>query len=233
MKLTSLVEDARRYVVGYYDDDGEQFVHWTEEDWASYVRLSVGVVAMSDEQLFTTEVDVPLVAGELQQLPPCCRSLSVVRGQRDEHGRIMAILRKRSLRSLSLPAIRRKTCAPTALDVENYKMTSYSVNPDDPTIFMVDPPVPEGVNAVVSVMCHTPPVMMSLEDDIPLDDTHKAIVFELMLYYAWGVDIEDVANRERSNKHWDNALALMKIKDATMKSRIFKAAGKVGQYGTS
>jgi len=32
-----------------------------------------------------------------------------------------------------------------------------------------------------------------------------------MLYYAWGVDIEDPANRERSNQHWNNAMALMKL----------------------
>lgn len=40
----------------------------------------------------------------------------------------------------------------------------------------------------------------------PFDDSHATIIFELILYYAWGVDIEDQANRERSNAHWANAL---------------------------
>ncbi len=45
-----------------------------------------------------------------------------------------------------------------------------------------------------------------------------------MLYYAYGVDIEDVANRERSNQHWKNALDLLQIYDYKQREEIRQLA---------
>lgn len=227
MNVSALIEDAKRYVVGYYEDDGEQYVHWTEEDWLSYVRMAVGIIAMADTEMFTSTVDVELTAGSVQILPEQCQSLRAVRGQRNSNGVIDAIIRKRSMASLQLPSITRPTCQQTTVTDGPYKVKSYTIDPADPTMLVVDPPVPEGTKATMVVTCYAPPRLQSLEEHLPFDDTHAAVVFELILYYAWGVDIEDQANRERSNKHWENALKLLEIKDKAkvemLKRLAFKA----------
>ena len=213
MKVATLIEDAKRYVVGYYEDDGEQYVHWTEDDWLSYVRLAIGIIATADTELFTSVVDVKLQPGSVQELPEQCTALRSVRGQRNEQGHIEHIIRKRSSASLKLSPIRRPTCKQVTVGDGDYKVKSYTVDNDDPKMIVVDPPVPSGTNATMVITCYAPPKLASLDEDLPLDDTQASIVFELILYYAWGVDIEDQASRERSNQHWNNALKLMEIKD--------------------
>lgn len=213
MKVATLIEDAKRYVVGYYEDDGEQYVHWTEDDWLSYVRLAVGIIAAADTELFTSVVDVKLQPGSVQELPEQCTALRSVRGQRNEQGHIEHIIRKRSSASLKLSPIRRPTCKQYTVGDGDYKVKSYTVDNDDPKMIVVDPPVPAGTDATMVITCYAPPKLESFDEDLPLNDTHTSIVFELILYYAWGVDIEDQASRERSNTHWNNALKLMEIKD--------------------
>lgn len=231
MKVSALIEDAKRYVVGYYEDDGEQYVHWTEEDWLSYVKMAVGIIGMVDQDLFTTTVDVDLRPGSVQDIPAPCQSLRTVRGQRNKDGAVDHIIRKRSMSSMKLPSINRPVCRVSTATTGDYKVKSYTIDPDDPKMVIVDPPVPDGVTATMVVTCYAPPKMESLEEDLPINDTHSAIVFELILYYAWGVDIEDQANRERSNKHWDNALKLMEINDKATVERLKRLATKAMTNG--
>lgn len=231
MKLATLIEDAKRYVVGYYEDDGEQYVHWTEDDWLSYIRLAVGIIATADTELFTTTVDVELQAGSVQELPSPCKTLRSVRGQRDERGQITHIIRKRSSASLKLAPINRNTCKQITVGNTDYKVKSYTVDADDTKMIVVDPPVPEGTKATMVITCFAPPSLESLEDEIPFDDSHAAIVFELLLYYAWGVDIEDQASRERSDTHWKNAMTLLEIKDKQTSNLLKRMATKAVTNG--
>lgn len=90
-------------------------------------------------------------------------------------------------------------------------MDSYDFDPDNPRQIIVDPPVPAGVEASLVISCYQPPVVSGEDDIIDLGSDLESAVFELMLYYAWGVDIEDTASRERSNTHWQNAMTLMRL----------------------
>lgn len=230
MKIAGLIEDAKRYVVGYYEDEGEQYVHWSEEDWLSYVRMAVGVIALTDVELFTSVVDVDLQPGAVQELPSQCQTLRSVRGQRGDNG-IEHLVRKRSHSSLRLPKITRPTCKMVTKSDGPYTVKSYAVDPDDPKVIIVDPPVPTGASATLVVTCYAPPAMKSVEEDLPLNDTHAAIIFELILYYAWGVDIEDQASRERSNTHWNNALKLMDIRDSAREKQLKRMIAKAVMNG--
>lgn len=215
MKISSLIEDARRYVVGYFDDDDEQYVHWLEEDWFSYVRMAIGIVALANQSTFTKVMDIELQEGSIQEIPDSCKTLKSVRGIRDERGVITSTVRKRSSSSLKLPTLRRKFCKGTTESDSGYRVKSYTLDEDDDRAIIVDPPVPEGVKATLSISCYAPPEVNSEDDDIELDNAQQTAVFELLLYYAWGVDIEDTANRDRSKLHWDNAMSLLRIMDAT------------------
>ena len=110
MKVSSLIEDARRYVVGYYDDDDEQYVHWLEEDWLSYVKMAIGIVTLADQSSFTKTMDIDLVEGSIQEIPEECKTLKSVRGVKDERGVITHKVRKRASNSLKLPTLSRPLC---------------------------------------------------------------------------------------------------------------------------
>lgn len=222
MKISTLIEDARRYVVGYYEDEDEKYVHWTEDDWLSYVRLAVGVMAMADVELFTNVIDVPLQPGQVQELPASCNTLRSVRGQRADDGSISHFVRKRSYNSMRLPRITRPTCKAITVGDGSYKVEAYAVDDNDKGMILVEPPVPVGFEGSLVVTCYSPPRIDSLDEDLPFDDSHATIVFELILYYAWGVDIEDQANRERSNTHWNNALKLMDIRDVAQQRALMR-----------
>lgn len=216
MKVSALIEDAQRYVVGYYDDEDEMYVHWTEDDWLSYIKLAVGILATVDPELFTKTVDVELVPGAVQEIPAQCKTLRSVRGQRDDTGAISRLVRKRSSSTLKLPGIMRKTCKIKTVSDDEYVVKSYTVDEFDEKVIIVDPPVPNGRTATLVITCYSPPDIKDVNEELPINATHASIIFELLLYYAWGVDIEDTANRERSNTHWNNALKLMDITDAVM-----------------
>lgn len=231
MKVSALIDDAKRYVVGYYEDDGEQYVHWTEDDWLSYVRLAVGIIAAADVSLFTSVVEVPLQQGSVQTLPSQCESLRSVRGQRGENGEVEHLPRKRSITSRRIPTISRKICSNYVKGDTEYKIKTYTVDPDDPKMIIVDPPVPVGTDATLVITCYAPPSLGGMDDEIPFTDVHTSVIFELILYYAWGVDIEDQANRERSNTHWNNALKLLEISDKMQKDNLKKLAVKAVSNG--
>lgn len=231
MKVSALIEDAKRYVVGYYEDDGEQYVHWTEEDWFSYVRLAVGIVATADTSLFTNVVECRLHEGAVQTLPSQCKRLVSVRGQVGENGAIDHIPRKRSVTSRKIPRMSRPMCRVSVTGDGGYKVNTYTIDPADPTTIVVDPPVPPGESATLVITCYAPPTLNTMDDDIPFTDVHASVVFELILYYAWGVDIEDQASRERSNTHWNNAMKLMEISDKMQKENLKRLAIKAEQHG--
>lgn len=219
MKVSSLIEDARRYVVGYYDDDDEQYVHWLEEDWLSYVKMAIGIVTLADQSSFTKTMDIDLVEGSIQEIPEECKTLKSVRGVKDERGVITHKVRKRASNSLKLPTLSRPLCKSITNSNSDYIVKSYSLDEDDDRIIIVDPPVPQGVSGILTISCYSPPTIETEDDDIDLSQAQQTAVFELILYYAWGVDIEDTANRERSNTHWAHAMMLLQIlTDADIKA---------------
>lgn len=211
MKVSSLIEDARRYVVGYYDDDDEQYVHWLEEDWLSYVKMAIGIVTLADQSSFTKTMDIDLVEGSIQEIPEECKTLKSVRGVKDGRGVITHKVRKRASNSLKLPTLSRPLCKSITNSNSDYIVKSYSLDEDDDRIIIVDPPVPQGVSGILTISCYSPPIIETEDDDIDLSQAQQTAVFELILYYAWGVDIEDTANRERSNTHWAHAMTLLQI----------------------
>lgn len=219
MKISSLIEDARRYVVGYYEDDDEQYVHWLEEDWLSYVKMAIGIVTLADQSAFTKVMDIELVEGSVQEIPDECKTLKAVRGVKDERGVITHRVRKRASNTLKLPAISRPLCKSITKSNSDYVVKSYALDDDDDRIIVVEPPVPAGVTGLLTISCYSPPTIETEDDDIELTQAQQTAVFELVLYYAWGVDIEDTANRERSNTHWEHAMTLLKvINDADSKA---------------
>lgn len=202
----SLIEDVARYLSDY--DEDEAYVHWTREDLLSYFKRAISIVAMTNQKKFVKKTEIKLVEGILQDVPDHCESDVSVYGLADENGVVTE--RARRTRIGFYPKLGRPVCS-SRIKSNTYKLNSYDIDPDNPRQIIVDPPVPAGTEATLVISCYQPPVVTSEDSAIDMGADLESAVFELMLYYAWGVDIEDTANRERSNQHWNNAMTLMKL----------------------
>lgn len=206
ISANSLIEDVARYLSDYEED--EAYVHWTKEDLLSYFKRAISIVAMTNQKRFVKKTEVKLVAGILQDVPESCESDVTVYGMANEDGVVTE--RARRTKIGFYPKLGRPVCS-SRVKSDTYKLSSYDIDESNPRQIIVDPPVPEGTEATLIISCYQPPVVTSENSAVELGADLESAVFELMLYYAWGVDIEDQANRERSNQHWNNAMTLMKL----------------------
>lgn len=212
MNASQFIEEVSRYLQDNEFEDDVQYVHWTRDDLFNYFQLALSVVSMVRHEEFVQTVDVPLVEGAVQELPYPCKSLKSMQGQKDERGVITRKLREAKLTHLA--SFKRSICKAYATDRKNqYEVKTFSYDINDPKTIYVDPPVPKGVNATLTLVCYAPPDVTSVDEELLVDDNIRPIIFELMLYYAYGVDIEDIGARERSSQHWNNAMTLLQVYD--------------------
>lgn len=210
ISASSMQADIARYLSDY--DEDESYVHWTQEDLLSYFKRAISIVAMAKRDKFVNRTVIKLKPGTVQDAPSNCESDISVQGI--EVDGATERIRRANLNiypSLGRPTCHSKTCG------RGYKMKSYDIDPDNPRSILVDPPVPDDADVSMVFTCYIPPEVSSADSVVELGGDLEAVVFELMLYYAWGVDIEDVANRERSNQHWNNAMTLLQL-DAKFKA---------------
>lgn len=210
ISASSMSADVARYLSDY--DEDESYVHWTQDDLLSYFKRAISIVAMAKRDKFVKRRVVKLQPGAVQEAPAECESDISVQGVENE-GAIERI-RRANLNiypTLGRPSCRSKICG------KGYKMKSFDIDPTNARSILVDPPVPEDADVSLVFTCYVPPTVDSIDSTVELGGDLEAVVFELMLYYAWGVDIEDVANRERSNQHWNNAMTLLQL-DAKLKA---------------
>lgn len=218
MQVSGMIEEVSRYLQDNEFEDDVAYVHWTKDDLLTYIRNAVAVVAMIRKEEFTSTVDVELVEGIMQTLPSPCKSLKTVQGQKDYKGVINKRVRESKLSNLT--GFNRPVCVSSTKSKGDYQVKSYSYDENDPKTIIVDPPVPKGASATLTITCYAPPEIKGDADELDIDENLRPIIFELMLYYAYGVDIEDNANRERSNQHWKNAFDLLQIYDYKQREEI-------------
>jgi len=220
MIISQVIDDVSRYLQDNEFEDDVQYVHWTKGDLLTYAQLALSIIAMVRKEDFTETVDVELVEGAVQTIPAQCKSVQTVQGQKNDDGVIVSRLRE--VRISNLSAFSRPVCKPSVKfgASSEYRVKSFSYDDNDPRVIYVDPPVPANTNATLTISCYAPPVVKGEDDEIDLDQNLVAVVFELMLYYAYGVDIEDAPARERSMAHWKNALDLLQIYDYKERSAL-------------
>lgn len=204
MIIKSVIEDAARYLSDYSVD--AQYIHWSEDDLLSYAKLAIGIIAKLNKNAFTRTSVIDLKEGSLQTLPDDMNELVAIHGQVVD-GTVVPKTRMVDIRKY--PSLGRPVCNTTSKG--DYNLISYSYYQDDRKTFYVNPPVEKGQEAQLQVSYYSPPDVTSVDADIQLDDEYIPVLFELILYYAWGVDIEDSATRERSVTHWNNAMTLLKL----------------------
>lgn len=222
MVVSDLIEEVSRYLQDNEFEDDVSYVHWTKKDLLSYLRNAVSIVAMVRKEEFVTTIDVELVEGVVQTLPAPCKSLKTVQGQKDDRGVIQSRVRETKISKLSF--FSRPACSARSKSDTGYVIRSFSYDENDPKTIYVDPPVGKGQTATLTVSCYAPPTISGEDDILDIDANMRAVIFELMLYYAYGVDIEDEANRQRSNTHFEVALKLLQIYDYKEQQALTRVA---------
>lgn len=215
MILRSIIEDVARYLSDYSYD--EQYVHWSEDDLLSYAKLAVNIIGTLNKKAFTHTSVVDLREGSYQELPEDVAELVSIHGQVID-GVVQPPARMVDVKKF--PALGRPICGNKK---SQYKIDSIAYYEEDRRVFYVSPPVEKGQDAKVQVSYYKPPVVTSADEELTLDSDYVPALFELMLYYAWGIDIEDTASRERSQMHWNNAMTVMKL-HVPYKTPIFNEA---------
>lgn len=210
--------DSIKSVSEYLLDQEEhyEFTGWSEELLLRFFRYAVGIVASTDKAKFMRRTEIALKPGRVQDLPDSCVEVNDVYGLLGEDGDIMDFVRKTDLKWLSI--MKRPVCRVNSEGP--YRLDSYQYDPSNPNVIFVDPPVPRGESATLVISCFHPPEVTNAEEGVELPSTAEPIIFELMLYYAYGVDTESVPSRDRSNTHWQNAMTLMGLDSNTSANRF-------------
>ena len=197
-----LIDDVSRYLRDNEPD--YEFTHWEESELASFLERAVYLVSSVRPSLFTSKVEVPLVAGSIQTIPDTCHEFVSVVGQKNADGGITAVRKTTSKMAL---ALKFPVCSINTTG--DYEVSSWRYDEDDSKTVYVDPPVPAGSTGTLVVSCYNVPEVDSATTKLHLPAHWQPALFELMLYYAYGVDIESVPNRDRSAVHWNNAVTIM------------------------
>ena len=208
MKANDLIRDVSSYLSD--QEFGFEFEHWSSADLFRYFKLAVAAVAAKKPASFVKATTVRLKPGAQQDLPAPCENVV------DQYVTNAAGTRLRSSTIKSAQFAFLVSCVPTEVAV--YAPKSVSFLPGAAQSFLVEPPAPEGVNTTVQVNCFAPPEITSPDADVAVPSTLEPVVFEMMLYYAFGVDTESVASRSRSELHFANAMLLLApMRAATIK----------------
>ena len=177
-------------------EEGYEHTHWSELDLLQYYRLALAMVATWNKKDFAVKTAVEVVGGAVQTLPPPCQGVADT-VYTDANGRLLPA---KSVGSMT------KNVPLRCKGAKAYSPTGVAIDPNNTNAVYVDPPVPEGETATIYVNCFVAPKPASLDEELNIPVHLEPLIFELMLYYAWGVDTESAPSRERSALHWQNAV---------------------------
>lgn len=204
IKGSDLILEVSKYLVD--QEHGYEFTMVSERELLGYFRMAVLLFASHNKEQFQARKEFKLVPGSLQEIPVGCEEVNDVYGMKGEDGLVDTRVRKTDLTMLQ--SMKRPVCRVDA-EGNGYTLDSYQYDPSNPKLIHVDPPVPEGADATMVISCFHPPVVTSAEEGMVISELARPVIFEFMLYYAYGVDAESVPARDRSNTHFQNGMGLM------------------------
>lgn len=191
------------------DEPGYEFTHWTEEDLTTYFDLALKVLTIAVPELARGTCTFNASSGSVTELPECCENflgiVSVrVDGQTLPYQPRRVTARANRYAACTTPA-KHNTLRPDGRS--RYQMDSWSYDPQEGGNVYITPPVPEDASVEITARCVK--ALTVTDGQVSIPSRYETILFELMLYYAWGVDIESPASRDRSATHYKVAMDLM------------------------
>ncbi|WP_372237303.1 DUF6682 family protein [Burkholderia sp. SRS-W-2-2016] len=184
-----------------------QNIRWTRIELVEYANDASAQIAMLRPDLFEQTETIDLKPGDRQTLPDGALVWRVegTLNSRDELiGRpFRGDATAARVASLWFDALAcRDACGPfTASPPKPYAISSYVFDPDGPSMFYVDPPVPAGQSVRAVVSLSRVPTRADEDSDVPVDGRFHNAVIEFMLYRAFSKDEDSQTSLARSNGH--------------------------------
>lgn len=179
------------------------FVRWTEAELADYLTGAVAQVAALKPTLFTSFVPLPLAPGTVQTVPAEYAELVDVTHNLNADGTQGEPINPGSFSVAR--ALGRSSCAPAYGD--GYVVRSYTVHPDNDTVFYVDPPVPGGGTRAVWALVRLAPRKITVGTDAVImanttPELYREALKDWMLYRAFSKETESSDSFEKAQAHY-------------------------------
>ena len=197
-----LIKDVARYL-SEYDSSGNSehnFRESSQEDLMSYFRLAVQQLVAADPKAFVKPIRVQTPADGLLQLPPECEECLGVLRYIGADGKTID---RPPYSDNAKFNTTRPVCGAVAAGSASVNIARDDI--DRRSLFIT----PATAGGAVVLSCVSVPDMAGLDTTIDIPSKHYAAIFNFMVSYAYGVDIESSPMRNRSDEHWQRATALV------------------------
>lgn len=195
--LASSIFDSCQYEL---NDPG--YVRWPVVELCAYLTEAVAALAVARPTLFYSFVPVGLAPGAVQSVPAQYAELVDIIYNLSPDGTPGGRIVKGSFSAAR--ALGRFSCASSS----SYVVNSFTMHPENDTLFFVDPPVPAhpagySVQAVVQL---APSVITAATDAVVMANTTPELYVNALkdwtLYRAFAKDLESQSSFERSQAHF-------------------------------
>lgn len=184
---------------------GYEFTTWTESQLLDAFNWSLQVAAGRSRADFSRWVTTTLQAGSLHDVKAPCEAVLGVGNLYSPHGESLGALD--IIRPMPAALKRKPFCGTSGCHGhEGYRPVGVELS--GPRSFRIWPEVP-GAGYKLEVFCFSTPQADHLDQHVDVPVRLYAALQELMLYYAHMYDIEAVPSRDRANRHWDAAMAIL------------------------
>lgn len=181
---------------------GNENVRWPLDLVKKAYHEAVSVISMLRPDLSTEYAEVDLQAGVVQHAPDGCASIIKVVGAIDpKTGVVMEVANKADI---NLSKWFTDDCGP--LD-GSYKMSSYSLDDDNASVFLVTPPVSLGQSGKVLVMCSG----MCNGSASRIDCRFETPIVEFMMYRLLSTEDDSVTSVQGATSHLNTFVRLLNL----------------------
>lgn len=205
------------------------FTRWGRGLLLEYMNLALAEIATYRPEAFARRVKFELQPGNVQIIPDEWDVTSV---ESNVNG--AAVVRGDTVMANAYNTY--AICKSTPVTVRDgdsvYNVKTFSLDPDNPRILYVDPPVPKGIEAEVYLNVMTAPEELTLANwnsAVGISHKFKASMVDYMLASAYTLDTESPQSRARSDQLYDKFYKVMGVKyKQESRYRAGYYLGKVG-----
>lgn len=192
-------------------EEGFENQLFSKDKLLSYYNCAVSVTFLGHKESFAETAQYELAPGDCQVLPDCVDAIIsikriVVNG---EESTPSMESEKMAGKNKKLNAFFAGCC--DGRSNEPYVAESYSTPVTGGKEFVVQPPIPEGVEASVTAntVIRPEPVTTGEVEDTPIKLVYKAAIFEYMMYMARSSESDSPDQVSLAAQHLDNALKIL------------------------
>ena len=192
---------------------GREFQRWNRARLLSYLVGGMAELLSYKPEAFTKTEAATLVAGARQSLADGYKTIVSVASNID--GSTVTEADFDLLKAFS-PYI--CCAAEVVFDADNnpiYRAKSYAIDPKDPKLFYVSPPVPVGLTPTINITAIVPPPDYTLADwgvELPFDMKYQENILDYMMGRAFDIDTESAMSRSNADKHLSRFYTAMGVK---------------------